>query len=108
MQIIRAIFYILFIINGGFRHFGFEYSFFSKIYLNNYSSDLYLLITRGEVFVFILVILTLIFNRIKWLDLVIFIILFILDAYFQNFIKFESSIILVHFVPLLFFLSSKI
>src|SRR5690606_21895352 len=64
--------------------------------------------TRGEEFVFILVILTLIFNRIKWLDLVIFIILFILDAYFQNFIKFESSIILVHFVPLLFFLSSKI
>ena len=105
MQIIKAVFYIFYIINGGFRHFGFEYSFYSKLYLNNFNSDLHSLILLGEKTVFILVILTLIFNRIKWLDLAVFVTLFMLDIYFQNFVKFESSVILVHFTPLLFFLA---
>lgn len=108
MQIIKATFYILFIIQGGFRHFGFEYSFYSDIYLNNYDPNIYSSITLIETTLYILAILALIFNKIKWMDLLIFILLFILDIYFQNFVKFESSIILVHFTPLLFFLSYQL
>lgn len=108
MQIIKALFYILYIINGGFRQFGFEYSFYSKLYLNNYNTSVHSFVLLGEKTVFILAILALVFNRIRGLDLSIFLVLFILDIYFQNFVKFESSIILVHFTPLLFFLSTVI
>lgn len=106
IQITRAFFYLLFFIYGGFRNYEFEYLFFSKIYLNSYNSGIYFFVIFIEKLIFFIGILALVFNSYKWIDLIFFLCLFITDIYFHNFIKFESSIILVHFIPLFFFFVS--
>lgn len=110
MRIFVYLYYLFFILSGGFWH----YSFCFWYYLNSNvqsTSSRYLewFFNKIEITLF-LVAFVLLFKPLQpKFHLLFFILLLTLDIYFQNYIKYESSIILTNFTPLLFyfFISEK-
>ena len=94
-----SLYYLFYILSGGFRHFSFEYLFFTST-KNNISKDLFQVFEFGEYALFGLAFVLTIEPLQKSLNFLFFAGLLIFDFYFQNWIRFESSYILMHFFPL--------
>lgn len=99
MRPIISLYYLFYILSGGFRHFSFEYLFFTST-TNNISRELFQVFELGEYALFGLAFILTIRPLQKSLNFLFFVGLLIFDLYFQNWIRFESSYILIHFFPL--------
>lgn len=86
--------------SGLYRHYSFEYLFFKE----NSVESIKALILFAEQLVFLLAFIAFLFPIKKNLHLIIFTLLFFLDFYFNNFIKFESAMIGTHLFPLFAYL----
>lgn len=103
MKQLASLYYLFYILSGGFRHYSYEYLFF----VTNSSEEVSRLVETIHFTEYLLLILTLllfVFPLQKILTAVFIGLTFSLDFYFQNWIRFESSFILVHSIPLFFFL----
>lgn len=97
------LYYLLFLVNVSYRDFSFEYKMYASVsaYFNEtiyfflYSVQIILALTAAAICIF---------TEKKQLHLLFFSILFIIDLYIQNAVKFESSAILVQLVPLFIYL----
>lgn len=107
MKQLVSLYYLFYILSGGFRHYSYEYLFFitnsneqvSRLVETIHFTEYLLLLLTATLFVFPLQrILTAVFIGLT----------FSLDFYFQNWIRFESSFILVHSIPLFFLLHTLI
>jgi hypothetical protein len=108
MKLIIRIYYLFFILVGGYRHYSYEYEFITSIQNgDNINHVLLFGLERIEIILFSFAIGIFILPTYKTAHLIFWFILFSLDLYFQNIIKFESSIILTHFFPLFVFLILK-
>lgn len=99
MKIIIYLYYLFYIICGGYWHY-FSLFFFQS----NISNNVSLIIQVTETLIMLLAFVILIRPLSNTLHLCFFITNLLLDVYFFNCIKFESSLILTHFMPLFFFL----
>ena len=107
MKVYVYLYYLFYILSGGYWHYSFSHWYYSNINDSTFI-NLELLFNRVEVVLFLLAFAILFKPLIANLHLLFFFILLALDIYFQNFIKFESSLILTNFIPLFFyFLTSK-
>jgi hypothetical protein len=102
------LYYLIYILSGGYWHYSFSYWYYSNISVSTFNNNMEWLFHKAEVVLFLLAFAILFKPLFANLHLLFFFILFVLDMYFQNFIKFESSLILTNFIPLLFyFLTNK-
>ena len=99
MKRIIQVYFFLFLLSGGFRHFSFETEFYST--LNQLPSPTW--VPTLSVLLAILAACYLMVQR-SILILLFYIVLMVLEVYVQNFVKFESSVILIHQIPLFAFL----
>lgn len=107
MNLLRFFYYVLFLLSGGYRHYSFEYLFLSKMQGDSFNLVIYDTIQLAEIAIFSAVLFSLIFSRIVWFDFVVWLLIFVVDLFFQNFVKFESSVILTHSIPLFFYLQRR-
>lgn len=103
MRIIIYLYYLCYIICGGYWHYQFSLVF----YKNNIGSDI-LLATQVTEAILMLLAFAILFKPLHpILHLYFFVAHLLLDIYFLNYVKFESSNILTQFIPLFFFLLSN-
>lgn len=103
MRIIIYLYYLCYIICGGYWHYQFSLVF----YKNNIGSDI-LLATQVTEAILMLLAFAILFKPLHpVLHLYFFVAHLLLDIYFLNHVKFESSNILTQFIPLFFFLLSN-
>lgn len=104
MRIFVYLYYLFFILSGGFWHYSFCFWYYLNTNVQSTSSRyLEWFFNKIEITLF-LVAFVLLFKPLQpKFHLLFFILLFTLDIYFQNYIKYESSIILTNFTPLLFY-----
>lgn len=103
MKAVARLYYALYLLSGGYRHFSFEYLFFGRL-TGHVDDRLWLALTVSEWICFGLAVVLLVYPLHKKIHLLFFSILFVSDCFFQNFVKFESSVILTHLFPLFVFL----
>lgn len=102
MKTIIYIYYILFIVSGGFRHYDMDFSFWKTIQEGEYIAiPLFLNVTQIAVVFFSF--LLLLFPLVKEFHLLFGLILFAIDCYFQNNVSFISSQILPNLFPFFFY-----
>lgn len=94
-----VLYYLLFLLNGGYRNFPFEYEAIGSTSGFFYNDTVYLIILIAQIFLLFLVALTVVFIENKWLHLSVFMTILALDLYFHNGVKYENSIILTNLVP---------
>jgi hypothetical protein len=99
MKIIIKLYFLCYVVSGGFRHIAFETAFFS--FLNGIESPDWL-----QYLALILQITSILYLISPKKELILFFYLTLLfsDVYVQNFVKFESSVILLHQFPLIAYL----
>lgn len=102
MKVVIFIYYLLYILSGGFRHFGVDYIFWNDIQGNIVTSvPLVLIVFEKVMLAYGLIIL---FMPKKSIHHLIFgLSLFVMDVFFQNSISYISSFILPHLFPFFFF-----
>lgn len=105
MKKLAALYYLFYILSGGFRHFSYEFLFFEEQPITKEIWEFNLL-HFAEYILLILASILFITSLNKVLTGLFFGLLLILDFYFQNWIRFESSFILMHFIPLFFLVFS--
>jgi hypothetical protein len=105
MKLIIRLYYLFYLIVGGYRQYAYEYEFINSVQ-NGLDLNIHFQFSLvwAEMVLFALAFALLIFPAYRLAHLLFGLILFFLDLYFQNFIKFESSIILTHLFPLFVFL----
>lgn len=103
MKLFIYLYYLFYVLSGGFRHYSFDIIFFKSI-----SGELVLttprLISILELVLMLLAFVILLMPLKKMLHLIFFLLLFFMDLYFQNQVNFMTCFILPHFTPLLFYL----
>ncbi len=103
MRFFIYIYYLFYLLSGGFRHYYFDYMFFSTL-KGEPTFATPLIIPVGEITLMALAIGVLLFPLKKFLHLLFFLGLFVFDMYFQNQVNFMSCFTLPHVFPLFFFL----
>lgn len=103
MRFFVFIYYLFYVLSGGFRHYSFDFIFSSTL-----EGALLLktpaVVSVAEIALMITAFTALFFPFKKQIHLIFFALLFVMDLYFQNEVKFMSCFILPHFFPLFFFL----
>lgn len=107
MRIWILIYYLLFLLNNCYRSYSFEYESYASIF-GHFNENIYLLILSTQAGLILLAGFCALFIEKQRLHLIFFAIIFLLDLYFQNVIKFEESAILTHFIPLFIFLIAQV
>src|SRR5688572_23659358 len=95
-------FYLFYILSGGFRHYSFDFVFFTTVLGETTSAPLWVIVS--ELTLMILAFLSILFPFQKYLHLAFFLLLFALDLFFQNMMSFMSCFVLPHAFPLFLFL----
>lgn len=103
MEKLRNLFYLLFIIVGGFRHYSSEYHLVSKVLSKHFDESIYQLFQVIDLSLFALAAVAVLWPGLKIVDLIFGIILIAVDVFLQNFIRFQSAIIFIHFIPFYYF-----
>ncbi len=103
MRLFVYAYYLFYVLSGGFRHYSFDFIFFKSI------SGQRVLTTPPIIFVvelllMILALITLLLPLKKYVHLIFFLIIFLMDLFFQNQTSFMSCFILPHLFPLFFYL----
>ena len=104
MKPIIYLYYLGFLLSGGFRNFYDEILLYEACTNNSVPEISKILLFFGEYVLLLNALLILLFPFKRFLHLSFFGILFFFDFYFQNWVRFESFTILVHFFPLVAFL----
>ncbi len=103
MRLFVFIYYLFYVLSGGFRHYSFDFIFSATL-----EGMLVLktpaVVSVAEIILMLSAFAALFFPLKKQVHLVFFTFLFFMDLYFQNQVKFMSCFILPHFYPLFFFL----
>lgn len=107
MKLIIKIYYLFFILVGGFRQFKNDYIFYSLLGNKEYSNSISDFLGYYEIGLIIAAFITVYFFKKPILHLLFGILLFIPDLYFQNVIEFISSHILPHSLPFVFWFYLK-
>lgn len=101
------IYYLLFLLNSCYRSYSFEYESYASIF-GFFNENVYSLILFTQTGLLLLAASCALFIEKQRLHLLFFTIIFLLDLYFQNVIKFEESAILTHLIPLFIFLIAQV
>lgn len=104
MKIFIYIYYLFYILSGGYWHYSFANWFYDFNINNTEFGNIEWPFAIAEVGLMVLAFLTLILPNRANLHGCFFLVLLLLDVFAQNMVKFESSIILTHFIPLFFYL----
>ena len=107
MKLIIIIYYLFFILVGGFRQFKNDYIFYSLLGNKEYSNSISDLLGYYEIGLITAAFITIYFFQKPIFHLLFGILLFIPDLYFQNLIEFISSHILPHTLPFVFWFYLK-
>lgn len=102
MRVVFALYYLLYILAGGFRHFSVDYIFWGNLY-NGTNPDVPLIIRILEIGLITYAFFHLFFDLKKYHHLFFGLILFVGDIFFQNKVSYVSSLILPHIMPFFFF-----
>lgn len=103
MRFFIHLFYLFYVLSGGFRHYAFNLIFAQTVSGTDFPV-VAMAVPFIEQFCMVLVFGILLFPLQKQLHLLLFCVLFVLDVFFQNAVGFTSCFILPHFFPLFFFL----
>jgi|GEM_PF-3679511 len=106
MNSIIRLYYLFYILTGGFRHFSIEYEYFQAHSFKEYSIESNIF-NYFEIILMIISFCSLFFPRKKYLHLLFFFLLLCIDLFFQNNVGYISSAILPHLFPLFFYLTNK-
>ena len=106
MRIVICLYYLFYILSGGFRHFGMDFLFFNSI-SGNFVEEVPFVIVFFETALVAYSFCILIFPLSKMNHLVFGFVLLGLDLVFQNKVSFISSFILPHVFPFFFYFLLK-
>ncbi len=99
MKQIIQLYLLLYVLFGGFRHIQFEHAFFSMLH----QEHPFPFIRYAAIILYLLALSYLIFGK-NMILFIFYLLLLFTDFYIQNWVKFESSVILIHQIPLIAFL----
>ncbi|MFM6935228.1 MAG: hypothetical protein ACKOXP_07270 [Flavobacteriales bacterium] len=99
MKRILQLYFLLYLLSGGFRHILFEEEYFSTLHHVESSA----IVGIAALMLYLLAIAYLLSSK-SLIVLMFYIIMLLTDIYIQNWVKFESSVILIHQLPLFAFL----
>lgn len=103
MRLFVIAYYVMYVLSGGFRHYTFDLAFSQTIVSAAIIPSPFGIVI-GQHLLTVLALMLVAFPYRKYLHLGFFIILQLLDSYFQNHVGFMSCFILPHLIPLFFFL----
>lgn len=97
------LYYLLLLFSGGYRNYSYEYETYATIF-GYFNETMFYIIQTLHFSVLFIAAYSVLFPLKKNLHLIVFVLLFILDLYFQNVVKYENSSTLENLTPLLIFL----
>lgn len=97
------LYYLLLLFSGGYRNYSYEYETYATIF-GYFNETMFCAIQLLHFSVLFIAATSVLFPQRKSLHLTVFVLLFVLDLYFQNFVKYENSSTLENITPLLIFL----